>query len=270
MADRLDMTGRFSLEGKVALITGGSRGLGHAMALGFAAHGADIIIASRKLDACEAAAAEVRALGRRAMPYACHVGHWGQLSELVDAAYKEFGKVDVLVNNAGMSPLYPALVDISEDLFDKVIDVNLKGPFRLSALVGDRMHKGSGGCIINISSTASSAPSPNSEPYGAAKAGLNALTRSLAFAYGPNVRVNCIMAGPFLISPKPGTWKRSISARKPTWHYGVVAKRRKSSVRRCTSPVRHRLSPPARSCAWTAATRKQVSALARIRPHTVF
>ena len=198
MADRLDMTGRFSLEGKVALITGGSRGLGHAMALGFAAHGADIIIASRKLDACEAAAAEVRALGRRAMPYACHVGHWGQLSELVDAAYKEFGKVDVLVNNAGMSPLYPALVDISEDLFDKVIDVNLKGPFRLSALVGDRMHKGSGGCIINISSTASSAPSPNSEPYGAAKAGLNALTRSLAFAYGPNVRVNCIMAGPFL------------------------------------------------------------------------
>ena len=104
MADRLDMTGRFSLEGKVALITGGSRGLGHAMALGFAAHGADIIIASRKLDACEAAAAEVRALGRRAMPYACHVGHWGQLSELVDAAYKEFGKVDVLVNNAGMSP----------------------------------------------------------------------------------------------------------------------------------------------------------------------
>ena len=192
------MTDMFDMTGKVALITGGSRGLGRAMALGFAAHGADLIIVSRKLSSCEAAAQEVRALGRRALPYACHVGHWGELGELVTAAYREFGKVDVLVNNAGMSPLYPSLVDVSEELFDKVIDVNLKGPYRLSALVGDRMAKGDGGSIINISSTASSSPSPNSEPYGAAKAGLNALTRSLAFAYGPKVRVNCIMAGPFL------------------------------------------------------------------------
>lgn len=192
MPNLLDMTG------KVALITGGSRGLGRAMALGFAAHGADVVIASRKMESCEAAAAEVRALGRRALPYACHVGRWADLDGLVDAAYAEFGKVDVLINNAGMSPLYPSLVDISEELFDKVIGVNLKGPFRLSALVGDRMAKGNGGSIISISSTASMHPSPNSEPYGAAKAGLNALTRSLAFAYGPKVRVNCIVAGPFL------------------------------------------------------------------------
>lgn len=188
----------FSLEGKVALITGGSRGLGRAMALAFAERGADIVIASRKLDACEDAARGVEARGRRALPYACHVGDWNALEGLVDAAWKQFGKVDVLVNNAGMSPLYPKLTAVTEALFDKVIDVNLKGPFRLTALVGERMAAGDGGSIINISSTASTRPSPNAEPYGAAKAGLNALTRSFAFAYGPKVRVNAIMAGPFL------------------------------------------------------------------------
>ena len=97
-----------------------------------------------------------------------------------------------------MSPLYPSLGAISEELFDKVVSVNFKGPFRLSALIGERMAAGDGGSIINISSTASLNPSPDSEPYGAAKAGLNAITRSFAFAYGPKVRVNCIVAGPYL------------------------------------------------------------------------
>ena len=106
--------------------------------------------------------------------------------------------MDILVNNAGMSPLYPSLGAVSEELFDKVIGVNLKGPFRLSALIGERMAAGDGGCIINISSTGSLSPSPESQPYGAAKAGLNALTRAFAWAYGPGVRVNCIIAGPFL------------------------------------------------------------------------
>ena len=188
----------FDLTGKVALITGGSRGLGRAMALGFAAHGADVIIASRKLDSCEEAAAEVRALGRRALPVASHVGRWSDCDALVETAYREFGKVDILVNNAGMSPLYGKLTDVSEDLFDKIIGVNLKGTFRLSALVGERMASGAGGSIINVSSTASVNPSPNAEPYGAAKAGVNNLTRSFAHAFGPSVRVNCIMAGPFL------------------------------------------------------------------------
>jgi NAD(P)-dependent dehydrogenase (short-subunit alcohol dehydrogenase family) len=184
--------------GKVALVTGGSRGLGRAMVLAFAERGANVVIASRKIESCEAVASEVRALGRDALPYACHVGHWGDLGELVDAAYARFGQIDILVNNAGMSPLYPSLAGISEELFDKVMAVNFKGPFRLSALVGERMAAGNGGSIINISSTASLNPSPNSEPYGAAKAGLNAITRSFAFAFGPSVRVNCIVAGPFL------------------------------------------------------------------------
>ena len=132
------------------------------------------------------------------MAYGCHVGHWGEIDALVEAAYERFGRIDILINNAGMSPLYDKLSSVSEELFDKVIGVNLKGPFRLMATVGERMAEVEGGSIINISSSASVTKSPNSEPYGAAKAGLNALTRSFAAAYGPKVRVNCIMAGPFL------------------------------------------------------------------------
>ena len=188
----------FDLTGKVALITGGSRGLGRAEALAFARGGADIVVASRKLDTCQATAAEIEALGRRALPYACHVGRWDDLDSLVDAAYARFGRIDVLVNNAGMSPLYPSLDAVSEALWDKVLAVNLKGPFRLSALVGSRMAAGGGGSIINISSIAAIRPTPMETPYAAAKAGLNAITVAFAHAYGPTVRVNCIMAGPFL------------------------------------------------------------------------
>ncbi len=191
-------TNLFDLTGRVAIVTGGSRGLGKEMALAFADHGADVVIASRKFDNCKAVADMVAAKGRQALPFACHVGRWEQLQELVDATYERFGKVDVLVNNAGLSPLYPSLSDVSEDLFDKVIALNLKGPFRLSALIGERMAAGDGGSIINVSSTAAVTPSPSAEPYGAAKAGLNTLTRSFAYAYGPKVRVNSIMAGPFL------------------------------------------------------------------------
>jgi len=188
----------FNLQGKVVLITGGSRGLGRAMSLGFAGMGANIAIVSRKIESCEATAKEVEALGVKAFPIAAHVGKWDELDNMVEAVYAEFGKVDVLINNAGMSPQYPSLDQVTEALFDKVIGVNLKGPFRLSANLASRMQAAGGGSIINISSTASVSASPGSEPYAAAKAGLNAITRSFAHAYGPNVRVNCIMAGPFL------------------------------------------------------------------------
>ena len=188
----------FDLSGKVAVITGGSRGLGRSIALGFANHGADVVIASRKLENCKTVAKEVEKLGRRSLPIACHVGHWDELDALVKQVYSTFGAVDILVNNAGMSPLYPSLSEVSEELFDKVVGVNLKGPYRLSALIGERMMNGKGGCIINVSSTAAVHPSPDSEPYGACKAGINSLTLSLAHAFGPGVRVNCIQPGPFL------------------------------------------------------------------------
>ena len=186
------------LTGKIAVVTGGSRGLGREMVLAFAQHGADVVIASRKLANCEAVAEEVRALGRRALPIAYHAGSWADADRLAEAAYTEFGRVDVLVNNAGMSPLYPDLRSVSEELFDKVIGVNLKGPFRLSSVIGSRMAEGDGGSIINVSSIASQRPSPTEAPYGAAKAGINSLTLSLAAAFGPKVRVNCIVPGPFL------------------------------------------------------------------------
>ena len=192
------MDSLFDLSGKVALVTGGSRGLGRAMVLAFAERGADVIVASRKARNCAAVADEARAFGVRALAHACHVGHWDELGGLADAAYAEFGKVDILVNNAGMSPVYPKLSAVTEDLFDKVVAVNLKGPYRLSALVGERMAAGGGGAIINVSSTAAVQATPGSEPYGAAKAGVNSLTLSLARAYAPKVRVNCIQAGPFL------------------------------------------------------------------------
>ena len=188
----------FSFEDKVVLITGGSRGLGYAMAHAFADRGANIIVASRKQAACEQVAEELAAKGVKALGVGCHVGHWEELSDLVETSYSDFGRVDVLINNAGLSPLYPSLDQVSEELFDKVVAINLKGPFRLSALIGKKMAEGSGGSIINVSSINSLKPSPNSEPYGAAKAGLNALTRSFAWEYGPKVRVNGIIAGPFL------------------------------------------------------------------------
>jgi NAD(P)-dependent dehydrogenase (short-subunit alcohol dehydrogenase family) len=188
----------FDLSGKVALVTGGSRGLGRQMALAFADAGADIVIASRKLDECEKAAKEVEAKGRRALPVAAHVGYWDQCDQLIDRVYDRFGRLDILVNNAGMSPLYESLVSVPEALFDKVIDVNLKGPFRLMAYGGHRMAQGDGGSIINISSTAAIRPTTRETVYSAAKIGLNNLTVAFAHEYGPKVRVNCIMAGPFL------------------------------------------------------------------------
>jgi NAD(P)-dependent dehydrogenase (short-subunit alcohol dehydrogenase family) len=189
----------FDLSGRVALVTGGSRGLGRSMVVAFAEAGADVIVASRKLDACEEVAAEVeRRTGRAALPYACHVGRWSDIDALVDAAYERFGRVDVLVNNAGMSPLYPDPASVTEDLYDKVFAVNLKGPFRLSALVGTRMAAGDGGSIINVSSVGSLRPAGSIIPYASAKAGLNAMTIAFADAFAPKVRVNCIIPGAFL------------------------------------------------------------------------
>jgi NAD(P)-dependent dehydrogenase (short-subunit alcohol dehydrogenase family) len=187
----------FDLTGKVALVTGGSRGLGYEMVKAFAEHGADVIIASRKLENCEKVAEEVRALGRRALAVSVHAAKWGELDKLVETAYAEFGRIDILVNNAGMGPYTPSH-EVTEELFDKVVGLNFKGPFRLAAQVAKRMHDGDGGVIINVSSTGGSMPLPGIVPYGSSKAALNAMTLSMAYEYGPKVRVNTLSAGPFL------------------------------------------------------------------------
>lgn len=189
----------FDLTGRVALVTGGSRGLGREMVLAMAAAGADVVISSRKLDACQALAADVRErTGRRALAVAAHAARWADMDALADAAYAEFGQVDVLINNAGLSPLYDDVSAVTEELWDKTLGVNLKGAFRLSALVGTRMAAGRGGSIINISSAASRHPKPEVIPYAAAKAGLNAMTQGFAHAWGPSVRVNAILPGSFM------------------------------------------------------------------------
>jgi NAD(P)-dependent dehydrogenase (short-subunit alcohol dehydrogenase family) len=181
---------------KIVVITGGSKGLGRAMALGFASMGADIVVASRKLEACEQVAAEIRTMGRDALAVACHVGDWSQCEALVAATVAKFGRIDVLVNNAGIAPVPPSLKEVTSELFDKTIDVNLKGPLRLSALAAE--HMPAGGTIINISSKASTHPSPFTVVYAAAKAGLNVLTAAAAQEFAPRgIRVNGIICGTF-------------------------------------------------------------------------
>jgi NAD(P)-dependent dehydrogenase (short-subunit alcohol dehydrogenase family) len=187
------------LTGKVALVTGGTRGLGREIAFGLARAGASVVVASRKAEACAQVAAEIaEATGADVLGQPCHVGKWSDVNNLIETVYDRFGRLDVLVNNAGMSPLYGSLSELTEELFDKTLAVNLKGPFRLAALAGTRMAQADGGSIINISSTGAVKPDPVSLPYAAAKAGLNATTIGMARAFGPKVRVNAIMPGPFL------------------------------------------------------------------------
>ena len=183
----------------MAVITGGSRGLGLEIARAYARCGARLVIASRKAEACERVAAEIQAESKQdCIGVGCHVGRWEDCDRLAEVAYERFGRVDILVNNAGMSPLYESLPQVSEDLYDKVLAVNLRGPFRLASIIGTRMAAGEGGAIINVSSIAAVQPTPTELPYALAKAGLNALTVGLARAFAPKVRVNCIMPGPFL------------------------------------------------------------------------
>jgi NAD(P)-dependent dehydrogenase (short-subunit alcohol dehydrogenase family) len=186
----------FDFTGKVALVTGGSRGLGYQMVKALAERGADVIIASRKLDNCEAVAEECRALGRRAWAMSAHVGKWDQCDRLIEEAYAAAGKLDILINNAGMSPRVPSH-EVTEQLFDSVLNLNFKGPFRLASQVAHRMAQGEGGCIINVTSSGSMMPLPQVVPYGSSKAALNAMSRSLAWEYAPKVRVNTLSPGAF-------------------------------------------------------------------------
>lgn len=188
----------FDFTGKTVLVTGGSRGLGREMVLGFARRGADTVIVSRRKESCRAVAAEVEALGRRAWAMPCNVSDWDALEGLAARAWAAAGGIDVLVNNAGSSPLAPSSLETPEGLFDKVLALNFKGPFRLTALLGTAMAAGRGGAVVNISSTGAIRPRPELAPYAGAKAALNAVTEAFAREYAPKVRVNGIMPGRFL------------------------------------------------------------------------
>ncbi|MEJ8277499.1 SDR family NAD(P)-dependent oxidoreductase [Pseudonocardia spirodelae] len=182
---------------RVVVVTGGSRGIGRAACEAFAAGGDTVVVASRKADACSALAAELTGrYGTPALGVGCHVGRWADCDALVETVLDTYGRVDVLVNNAGMSPLYGSLTEVTEELFDKVLAVNLRGAYRLGARCGELMAAAGGGSIVNVSSVAAVVPDPGELPYALAKAGLNALTVGLARAYAPTVRVNTVMPGP--------------------------------------------------------------------------
>ncbi len=208
MAPQISAIDRFSLAGRVSLVTGGSRGLGAAICTAFASQGATVVIVSRTQQACDDLATSLEKAGGTAAGIACHVGRWADCDKLIETVYERFGRVDVLVNNAGMSPTYRTMADVSEDMFDKVIAVNLKGPWRLASQIGTRMAAGAGGSIINISSVGAVRPGKTELPYAAAKAGLNNLTIGLSRALGPRVRVNAIMPGAFL-TDMSNSWDHS-------------------------------------------------------------
>jgi NAD(P)-dependent dehydrogenase (short-subunit alcohol dehydrogenase family) len=187
---------RREFEGWVVVVTGASRGIGRGMAAGFAAAGANVVIASRKLPACQAVAAELDAAhGVSCLPIAYHAAHWEESDRLADQVLDHYGRCDVLVNNAGMSPPHDGLEAITEEYFDKVSAVNLKGPFRLSSRLGPLMADAGGGSIINVSTIGSLRPATSEIVYACAKAGLNALTIALAGELAPAVRVNALLPG---------------------------------------------------------------------------
>ncbi len=192
MALTLDLTG------KVGVVTGGSRGIGKGICHAFAAAGADVVVASRKLDACEQVASEIEdTYGVKALPFAMNVSTWDDCDRLADAVYDWSGHCEMLVNNAGLSPLYPDLLSVTESLYDKTLNVNARGPFRLAALFGARMAEGDGGLIVQVSSTSTYKPGPNALPYEMAKKSLEALTCAIIGAYQPKVRANTIIPGSF-------------------------------------------------------------------------
>lgn len=186
---------QFSLEGQVALITGGSRGIGEATAIGFAKAGADVAVASRKLSDLERVANEVRSLGRKALAVETHVGRMDQLQPLVDKVAAEFGKIDILVNNAGTNFFMPA-IDMDERGWDAVINLDLKGLFFLSQAVARVMREHGGGKIINVSSVSGFRVQVPTGHYSIAKAGVIMATKVMAREWAEyNIRVNCIAPG---------------------------------------------------------------------------
>lgn len=185
------------LSGKVAVVTGGSRGLGLAIVRGLSNAGAIVVVASRKIETCEEVVAELIANGKQASAHAFDAGRWEDCDRLFAEVNEKWGGAHILVNNVGKSPIAPSSVETSEELFDKIIAINLRSTFRLSALFGAQMNSRDGGAIVNISSSGSLRPEPNFAPYAAAKAGVNTLTMTFAKELGPKVRVNTVMPGPF-------------------------------------------------------------------------
>ena len=185
-----------SLEGKVALVTGGSRGIGRAIALAFADAGADVIVSSRKLPDLEKVADEIRGLGRRALAVAAHNAKMEDLTNLVAKVKEEFGRIDILVNNAATNPVFTSVLEIEERPFDLIVNVNIKGYFFLSQAAARMMVEQGGGVIINIASVGGISPDKGLGAYCMSKAAIIMMTKVMALELGEyNIRVNAIAPG---------------------------------------------------------------------------
>jgi len=186
----------FSLEGKVAAVTGASRGIGRAIALRLARAGASVVVSSRKLESVQAVAGEIEAAGGQALAVQAHVGRPDDVTSLVAATVEAFGRLDVAVNNAGTNPHFGPALTADEGQWDKILDTNLKGVFRVCQAVVPHMEAQGGGKIINLASLAGLRPSPGLGLYGVSKAGVIMLTQVLAVELGhANVQVNAIVPG---------------------------------------------------------------------------
>ncbi len=196
-----DLIQRFRLDGKVCIVTGASKGIGAAIARGFAQSGAKVVVSSRKQEAVDQVAQELVAAGHEAVGVAAHAGKADDLARLVDATVARFGGVDVVVNNAATNPAFGPLLDVDQGMFDKILEVNLKGPFELAKRVQPLMVARGGGSIINISSIGGVSPEPGLGAYSVSKAALISLTKAMAKEWsGAGVRVNAIC--PALIETK--------------------------------------------------------------------
>ncbi|MCG3156913.1 MAG: 4-formylbenzenesulfonate dehydrogenase TsaC1/TsaC2 [bacterium] len=187
---------RFDLTGKVALITGASKGIGAAIARGLAECGARVVVSSRKLEAVEAVAQTLRQAGHEAAALAAHMGRMEEARALVDQAQAVFGGLDIIVNNAAISPVLGPLLDLEEGLFDKIMAVNVKGPLELCKRAYPTLAKRGSGAIINLSSVGAISPEPLLGLYSASKAALVSLTKVMAREWGRDgIRVNAICPG---------------------------------------------------------------------------
>jgi NAD(P)-dependent dehydrogenase (short-subunit alcohol dehydrogenase family) len=187
--------GLFDLTGKVAIVTGSTKGIGRAMVEGLADAGATVVVSSRKQDLCDQVAAEI---GRDAIGLACHVGEWDAIPAFVQQVRERLGRIDVLVNNAGINPARVRPEDMTLELWRKVFAVNLEGPLRMAQQVAPIMRDGGGGSIVNIATMAAYSGGANICAYGSSKAGLVNLTKSMAQSWAAwRVRVNVLSPGPF-------------------------------------------------------------------------
>lgn len=186
----------FRLDGKVALVTGASKGIGAAMARGLAEFGASVVLCSRKQDAVDAVAQDLRNDGLEAIAVAANVGNRDDIEILVETAVRTYGGIDVLINNAAANPVFGPIQNTDERAFDKIVEVNLKGPFELARRVHAIMRARGGGSIINISSIGGIRPEANIGIYSVSKAAIINLTRAMAQDWGGyNIRINAICPG---------------------------------------------------------------------------